>query len=458
MAYSVLVVLISVVIAVVATAVTQKKYSSQSRIFVNISSGSLSQFSQGTRHKPDPFLALQESLAYTNLRANTYLALMNTSPVVEKLTKEMGYQVNQKDYLVINLYQTNIFEVLAFADSAKASAKLANAVTTEFISTLNYYESLGKSSQYIVAIDTTVVKFASVPVNPLLPLPKRNILLGIYLGIVIRVLWIAMKRNRTQKIVDVESLAQITRLNGLGTLPLLERFDIGENWESRSQADLNKHVEQLRTNLLHKLGNNKSLLITSVKPSEGKTFIAAKLAESIAQLGKSVCFVGADFRGNSTKKLIDRNNIDSFLDLNELVNGTIGADQLSRNQNIVTYVLSSSTISEPNELLFDLKFKEFMQELSRNFEVVIVDSPALAGSTDANLLATITDSTIIVIRYNFLKPKELENGLKSLERVNVAPIGFIFNMVENEYIQSDQYQENADTMERFSFIGDGDLA
>ena len=182
------------------------------------------------------------------------------------------------------------------------------------------------------------------------------------------------------------------------------------------------------------------------------------MAESIAQLGKSVCFVGADFRGNSTKKLIDRNNIDSFLDLNELVNGTIGADQLSRNQNIVTYVLSSSTISEPNELLFDLKFKEFMQELSRNFEVVIVDSPALAGSTDANLLATITDSTIIVIRYNFLKPKELENGLKSLERVNVAPIGFIFNMVENEYIQSDQYQENADTMERFSFIGDGDLA
>jgi Mrp family chromosome partitioning ATPase len=140
-----------------------------------------------------------------------------------------------------------------------------------------------------------------------------------------------------------------------------------------------------------------------------------------------------------------------------LLIGTIGTDQLSRNQNSVTYVLSPNTIAEPNELLFDFKFKEFMSELGKKFDVVIVDSPALAGSTDANLLASITDSTIILTRYNYVKPNELENGLKSLARVNVAPIGFIFNMVANEYMQSDQYQENTESMERFSYIGDGDL-
>jgi hypothetical protein len=56
-----------------------------------------------------------------------------------------------------------------------------------------------------------------------------------------------------------------------------------------------------------------------------------------------------------------------------------------------------------------------------------------------------------------VKPNELENGLKSLVRVNVAPIGFIFNMVSNDYIQADQYQENTESMERFSYVGDGDL-
>jgi capsular exopolysaccharide synthesis family protein len=402
---------------------------------VNISSGSLLQFSKGAHRQPDPFLALQESLSYTNLRANTYLALMNTNPVVEKLTKEMGYQVNQNDYVVINIYQTNIFEVLAFADTAMDSAKLANAITKEFISTLNYYESFGKKSQYIVPIDTTVVKFASVPVNPLLPLPKRNILLGIYLGIVIRVLWIAIKRNRAQKIVDVQRFAQISGLRAMGTLPLIERFERSENWESETEINFTKQIEQTRTNLLHKLGNNKSVLITSVKPSEGKTFIAAKLAESITQLGMAVCFVGADFRGNSSKKLIERSNLDSYVDLSELLIGAIGTDQLSRNQNNVTYVLSPNIIAEPNELLFDFKFKEFMSELGKKFDVVIVDSPALAGSTDANLLASITDSTIILTRYNYVKPNELENGLKSLARVNVAPIGFIFNMLANDINQ-----------------------
>ena len=96
------------------------------------------------------------------------------------------------------------------------------------------------------------------------------------------------------------------------------------------------------------------------------------------------------------------------------------------------YVLPCGTIPpNPAEILGSKTMEEFLDELSINYDYIILDTPPVLAVTDAQLLAAKADATVLVVKANKTKGKTVINSYKELEKVKANIIGTILNDYDN---------------------------
>jgi capsular exopolysaccharide synthesis family protein len=97
----------------------------------------------------------------------------------------------------------------------------------------------------------------------------------------------------------------------------------------------------------------------------------------------------------------------------------------------------------PAELLQSERFKTFLEQAKAQFDRVIIDSPPVVAVTDAAILSTLTDGTMLVVRA-FATSKDLaRHALRALRDVGVKMAGCVLNAVDlskHEYKHSYYYQ------------------
>jgi tyrosine-protein kinase Etk/Wzc len=81
----------------------------------------------------------------------------------------------------------------------------------------------------------------------------------------------------------------------------------------------------------------------------------------------------------------------------------------------------------PSELLGSRHMRDLLEELRGKYDTIVLDSPPTAAVTDAVLLATLADITVIVVRAHKTKIEFLQKTRDALERVFVAPLGVVLN-------------------------------
>lgn len=186
----------------------------------------------------------------------------------------------------------------------------------------------------------------------------------------------------------------------------------------------------LRTNIEFAQINEKvkSLMITSSIHDEGKTTIATNLAHVMAQTNnKRILIVDADLRNPSVHKAFSMNNkrgltsllLDDTLEIEDAVEACVGLN-LS--------VLTSGPIPpNPSELLSSDRMTHLMSKLAEKYDLVIYDTPPLTLVTDAKILAMKTDATLLVVRENYTKKKDLVYAKKELDAVGANILGHVLN-------------------------------
>ncbi len=179
----------------------------------------------------------------------------------------------------------------------------------------------------------------------------------------------------------------------------------------------------LRTNLQFMLTNqtHKVIMVTSTESSEGKTFIAANLAISLAMTGKKVAIVGMDIRAPQLFKYFDLRSskgVVSYLtELDLKANDIIQKSGI--NDNLVC--ISSGPIPpNPSELLLSPRVDELFKELSEYFDYVIVDTAPVGLVSDTLLINKVANLTIYIVRENYSKKEAIEyvNDYKHNNRLN----------------------------------------
>jgi receptor protein-tyrosine kinase len=183
----------------------------------------------------------------------------------------------------------------------------------------------------------------------------------------------------------------------------------------------------LRTRLNHFQSTHplRTLVVTSASPAEGKSFTATNLAVTQAQLAdKRIILADFDFRRPTVDKTFQ---IDCTPGITDYLQGKATLrDILRRVDGTNLYLLTAGApVPNPLELLNLKECKALINGLRDNFDWVILDSPPLLFAADGNLLSTMCDGTILVVRIGTTTVDSVSRALQSLCEDNV--LGIVVN-------------------------------
>jgi receptor protein-tyrosine kinase len=177
-----------------------------------------------------------------------------------------------------------------------------------------------------------------------------------------------------------------------------------------------------RLNHLQTLQPLHTVVVTSPSPAEGKTFSAVNLALAQSHLAENSVLLGDfDLRRPIIHNLFQ---IERAPGLSDYLTGQCTFPQaLRRIEGMSLYVLPAGTpVKNPLELLNMKQAKALFEELPRTFSWAIFDTPPLLFSADANLLATMADGTILVVKIGSTTFDNVTRAMQSLCENNVLGI------------------------------------
>ena len=186
----------------------------------------------------------------------------------------------------------------------------------------------------------------------------------------------------------------------------------------------------------------RTFAITSSNPSDGKSLTAANVAISFAMLGKKTLLIDADMRKPSQRRLWR-------------INPTTGlCDFLAKIQDLSIYDVEGNPLSivctgtippNPSELLSSESMKNFVEECSKLYEYIIIDTPPINTVADAQIVSTYVDTSTDELNDAIAAVKRAEGNLCGvvLNDMNIKSIKrsyrYKYNYKYKKYSYTDSY-------------------
>lgn len=170
----------------------------------------------------------------------------------------------------------------------------------------------------------------------------------------------------------------------------------------------------------------KTIVVTSAGPEEGKSTVSANLAIVFANSGKKTLLIDADLRKPSVESTFrSTSNSDGLTNLLKKRNESAFVFIHETNIAHLWTMTSGPKPPNPSELLESSRMNEIIDELSVNF-----DLPPVVPVTDAQILASKTDGTIIVVRERKTLKQELFKAKELLTIAQANILGIVYNGVK----------------------------
>jgi receptor protein-tyrosine kinase len=216
----------------------------------------------------------------------------------------------------------------------------------------------------------------------------------------------------------------LSRVRVVPFTPAPETHVIDVNRPSQPPAE---EFRTLRTRLNH-LQNQEaihSVVISSPSPAEGKSFGAVNLAIAESQLeGNNTLLIDCDFRRPIMHNLFQ---IERSPGMTDFLQGKAELHECIRKvDGLNLYVLpAGEAVVNPLELLNRVEMKLVLDQLPRVFNWIMLDSPPMLFAADANLLSTLCDGTILVVRIGATTVDSVTRAMQAFSQNNV--LGIIVN-------------------------------
>ncbi|WP_160689317.1 CpsD/CapB family tyrosine-protein kinase [Clostridium sp. C2-6-12] len=174
----------------------------------------------------------------------------------------------------------------------------------------------------------------------------------------------------------------------------------------------------------------KSIVVTSACPKEGKSTVSGNLALSFAANGKNVIIIDCDLRKPSIHRKF---NVSNLCGLSEVMIGKEILDNAIQKYKSNLHILSSGKIPpNPAEMINSTSMSNLLEELKKQYDIVIIDSPPLEAVTDGQILSTKVDGTILVLKSGESKIESVKEAKNLLNKVGANVIGIVINKVSKK--------------------------
>jgi capsular exopolysaccharide synthesis family protein len=407
--------------AVAYSLLTPPSYVASAKVFVSTS---------GATSAAD----LQQGSSFTVQRVKTYADLVKTTSVLQPTIERLGLELTPKELrgqvsASVPL-STTVINIAVTDGNAVHAAELATAIAEELGVVVERIEATGSSEDSPVRL--SVVQEAEVPTVPAGPRTKLNIALGVILGFAFGVALALIRETMDTRIRNEQDIAQITEIPILGGIvfdsrakerPLIVQV---EPHSPRVES-----FRSLRTNLrfLDAGRKDRSFVITSSVPTEGKSTTAANLAITMSAAGgERVLLVDADLRRPRIDQYMQ---IEGGVGLTDVIIGRLTlSDAIQRWGQTELYILPCGQIPpNPSELLGSQAMEQIIAELASNFDVVLYDAPPLLPFTDAAVLARLVGGSLVIVAAGRTHRNQLAGSLNALENVGARVSGLVLTMV-----------------------------
>jgi capsular exopolysaccharide synthesis family protein len=291
-----------------------------------------------------------------------------------------------------------------------------------------------------------VVDPASLPETPARPRPLTNLLFGLFGGAVLAVGLAFCFEGLDNRIKTPDEIKRVLSVPFLGMIPSLPKGK-GEAMllnESAAPSGFVEAFRAIRTNVLFSSADEgcRTVVVTSTRPGEGKTLVAANLAIALAQSGHRVLLFDGDLRKPRVHEVFDRPLEPGVSNL--MVGRAKASEAMQKSDIPGLWLLPAGRIPpNPAELLGSKRFKDFQFSLRQHFDWIIIDSPPVMAVTDPSILAHAADGVIFVVGSEMTARSVALSAIDQLESSNAHIVGAILNRVDiqrNSYYYSQYYR------------------
>jgi len=306
-------------------------------------------------------------------------------------------------------------------------------------------ETLTASTSFANSSGASVIDAAQAPTVPYSPNPKRDGALALVIGILVGLGLAFLVDYRDTSLHDEEGLADASGLSVLAVIPQLKKWGKKDHPHLISlEAPFSASGEAyrgLRTSLQF-LGiehNLKVLEVTSPKPGDGKTTIAANLAVVHAIAGQKVVLVDWDLR---------KPRIHEFFDLSNDVGFTTVVSQASLDDVLqvvpdvanLRVVTSGPIPPDPSEILGKEVTAKFIAWLGGQFDLIIIDTPPVLAVPDPLIVSGLADGVLLVASAHSTDLRQVTKASEQLSQVDAPILGAVLNALDIEKESDYQYR------------------
>jgi len=225
---------------------------------------------------------------------------------------------------------------------------------------------------------------------------------------------------------------------------LKKACNIGFTVEDRPKSMVAEAYKTLRTNIQYSSFDKeiKTIAVTSAEMSEGKSTAAENIALTFSQNEKKVILIDCDLRKPSVHVNFKVSNL---VGISEVLIGSVAIEEAVQKYNDNLYFLTSGKIPpNPSEMLASSAMTYLIEKLKQEYDIVVLDTAPLNAVTDAQILSTKVDGTILVVRSAITKKDLVIEAKNLLDKVGANIIGTVLYAVENTRGKQHYYYANED--------------
>jgi polysaccharide biosynthesis transport protein len=426
------------------------------------------------RRKLQPLLSQEARLALGNYAVEGKISsevVTYQNSVRRDLTKQLADANNQTQSLEMSL-QALVQNEFQLNEQIKqypiVSRQYANLQRDLQVATDTLYQL--KSKQEALRVDAaqqevpweiimppTVPRDASGKLISVSPQPSRSLMLGGITGLLLGTCAAFILENMKNVFHDPSEVKRAAKLPILGSIPFCRNIHLPTVnnvviFEDRNNREMESEESNValkprdrknevfaqafcslynRVDSLSKEASIRSIAVTSATSGEGRTTVAANLAQIAAEAGQKVLLVDANLRHPQLHYHLGIGNTEGLSEVLSQELDMHQAIQRSPNEENLFVLTAGRAKGNPNKLFTSSKMDNFVERSQAHFDLIVYDTPNLLGRLDTNALANHTDGILLVVGLGKTARPHFKQVVEELKAGRVSVLGMVTNSLEN---------------------------
>jgi len=304
---------------------------------------------------------------------------------------------------------------------------------------VGFLTGAGQARLAAVQAPSARILFSAVPPQrPMQSFGVVSLVLGFVAGIAGAAGVVALRSRFGMKINSTQEMAVVTGLPMFGALPELKKVTRGDMLTLRAEPQVRETFRGMWLAMRPPQNDGVAILVTSSEVNEGKTTVAAALAQRFADDGFRVLLIDADLRRPQLAKVLKLRSEGS---LESVVSGTQTLEQaVARDaRSGLDCLLSDGYSRSPMRTLSSGRFKELLATSRRSYDFVILDSAPVLHVADPILLAGLCQHVVFVVEAGRLPAALVGEALQRFSEADRPKISTLLTRVRSNQLSRQDY-------------------